>query len=502
MLRRTCLFTVAAVLIASSPVLAQDGAWSRLWERLSDWDGAGQVVVTTDYGDPYGERAYRRLINGLLDREFTVMQSREPGTLSGGQGLRADLRKTENGPVVAITQIKNGAIVALQPIGESAQSRTPARESRDTAEQSQVKPEAVTPKTETSNTGTSESRTRSSAQSGVQVDPRQPRRIDIDGRPKRLAVVSDANERLEMALLYNDRLDVVELDRGQLIDRGTHEAEARSGNALYVGVGDIDDNGDKEIAAVWGQDVSLNDATITRVSGRVLSADTAAPKVGPTDLYLRIVGNRLYSQARTDTNPFAGPVRRLTLRNGTLRAAEPSSAYADLDLYTATPIEDGTLAAWTGRGRLGLIAAGDRRTSGSAAVGLGVMSQPELMIRREKPQNLTGPEAGYGRIYDKAVPLPRRVIAGADGALYTIERSRSGGFAGLTGSTGRDQVVQLSMTRDGLRQTGSFGKLDWFILDFDLVDLGNGRQGAVVLANQAADGSRDAAVFLMGFPQS
>lgn len=484
MFRRACLTAAVALPLTASAALAQAGGWDRVWERLESWDGADQVVVAAQYENPYAVPAFQQLVNGLLDRGFTVLQSQEPENLPEDAGLHAELRETDSGPVVAVTRRSNGAIVALAPVSGGARTASGDAGQQATGEQRTT-------------------RERDADTTGVTQPARKPRRLDVDGHPRRVAVTSEPGERLSLALLYRNRVTVAALERGQFVRRASYEPESGTGAGLYVGTGDVNGDGRNEVAATWGQTMSLNKGKRTRVDSRVLGARGLDPVGGRYGGFLRIVDESLYGQQREDTETFAGPVERLRLDGGSLTREAARGVFSNADIYQATPISDGTAVVWTAPGRLQLSAAGSgAAVSASPALGLGEMQYPQVLTLREDPEIISGPEADYGTDYDTTVPLQRRVREGPGGGIYTIERKRSPGVIGLTSDRGKDRVVRLSAKQRGLREAGGFSRIDWFILDFDLIELQQGEPAAVVLANRSADGSSDAAIFLMGFPES
>ncbi|SDG29372.1 hypothetical protein SAMN05216241_10854 [Limimonas halophila] len=497
MFRRACLTAAVALPLAASAALAASGGWPQVWDRLDSWDGASKVVVASDYGNPYAVPAFQKLVNGLLDRGFTVLQSEDPDGLPDDAGLHAELRKTGSGPVLAITRRSNGAIVALAPVKGKPQPGAGQGASASGGQQTSAKGTQAT-------TGTGQATTtRSGGTQSTRQAAMRPRRLDVQGHPRRLAITSAPGETLSLALLYRNRLEVADLEQGQLVKRTSHRPGTGTGRALHVGAGDVNDDGATEIAATWGHDFSPEKGTVTRVHSRIFQERGLNPVGGDYRGFLRVVDSGLYGQRRTETETFAGSVERLRLSGGEVSREASDGAFAGADIFDATPVDDSTVALWTGPGRMQLGRRGSgSAVSASAAVGLGEMAHPWLLTMRDEPKVITGPEADYGTEYDKRVVLPRRVRVAENGDIYTIERKRSPGLMGLTGSRGKDRVVRLAAKQRGLRQAGGFPPLDWFVLDFDLVELERGGPAAVVLANQARDGSGDAAIFLMGFPES
>lgn len=488
MLRFT-LSIMAAVLgfLAAAALAAEGAGWDRIWTRLSAWDGGRVVTVQTDLPDPYASAVYRELVNGLLDRGFTVIQGVPDA--APPRGLLAEVRDTAAGPVVAVTARRDQALLVLEPLGAPARQMTaPAADEGAGSGQRLGARQVPAPTPLPAPRGTA---------------PQQ--RLDLQSRPHRLAAFTRPGGGTDFLLLHDDRLELARLEGGRLVVRDSVPAGAASTRALYVGAANLDDDPAQEVVVVWGQDRDIvKRGTYTKLLSRVYEADGGLlqAKSGNLERYLRTVGGVAFAQGRSVHAPFQGNVARLVRLGGGHRPRDADWSWGRRWLYDATPLADGRAVAWVDARHLDIVTeAGTAGRLREASTDLGEITHPKVFSRLKEPQSLTGPESGYGLKWTAEVALPRRVVLGRDGAVYTIDRDRSAGVLGLLGGRGQDRVVRLLPAAHGLRREEPFPGVDAFVLDFALIEQG-GTTSVALLANGRPDGSGAAALVLQGFPGS
>lgn len=472
-MRRWWLVAVMAPVLLFAAV-AQASGWDRLWQQLAHWEGAPSVELSTDLTDPYASAAYRQLVNGLVERGFTVHPA---GTAQAeAPGLRAELRRTDGEIVIAVSRTRDGALLLVDTLNAgpavaedpvAAQPAFPAR-----------------------------NRTAAPTPAG------EAQRLSIDGHPARLAALpGESGSGLELVLLYDDRLEWVTLDENGLMPRAGYEVGAAGADGLYVGAGELDGDPATEVAVVWGENKRvLTQGWNTRLAGQLLELEAGQirPEGPPLRGYLRLLGDAALAQGRGKHAAFDGPVRRLERdASGRFVAAGAAPQWQGRWLYSVTPLPGGRTAVWSEPGRLAVHASAD---PASAVLGeadeLGETGFPTVTVRLRNPTMEFGPQPGQ-REEQRAVALPPRVTVGRDGAIYIIQRARAELLSGLVPATGADRVVRLEPTAGGLRREAAHEPVEAFILDFALIE-GRGGQGLVLLLNDKADGSGEASLATFG----
>lgn len=475
------LLAMGAVAALLSATVAHAGGWERLWRQLDDWEGPPTVVLSTNLADPYASAVYRRLVNGFTDRGFTV---RPAGAANVPEpGLRAELKETDSGLVIALGRTRDGALLLVDTLQskEPAAGQPPAGGERPRARRDEGAPAA-------------------------RAEP--VRRLPIDGHPVRLAVLPGVagkpDDGIALALLYDDRLEWGRLNEGSFTRESRFRIETEGTDGLHVDAGELDGDTGLEIAAVWGENRRvLTQGWSTRLHGRLLEVDSEGirPETPVLERYLRAVSGSVLTQARSEYAVHDGPVRRLERNaSGDFVLGDIMPGWQARWLYSVTPLPQGRAAAWSAPDRLVIragLAPGSRPLD--AAEGLGTVRAPAVTVRLRQPRIGLGPEAGQ-REEQREVALPRRVVAGRDGAIYTIRRGRREILGGLEGSTGSDSVIRLRPYPGELRKEKVHEPIAAYILDFDLVErAGSSRRALVLLVNEQADGSGEASLVTLGF---
>jgi len=470
------LGVLACTLLLSA--VAQAADWDRLWRQLADWEGAPSVELSTDLSEPYASAAYRALVNGLVERGFTVHPA---GTAEAETpALRVELRQTGGGMVVAVSRTRDGALLLVETLnGDPATAENP---------------------------GATRSTSPAPDRTTAPLPAREARRLPIDGHPVRLAALPGRpGGALELVLLYDERLAWVTLDGNMLRPRAEYPVDRAGTNALYVGAGELDGDAAAEVAVVWGENRRIpTRGWNTRLDGRLLELDGGRiqPESPALQSYLRLLGDTALTQQRGRYTVFDGPVRALERDDGGRFVVDDAAPHwQGRWLYRVTPLPDGSRAVWSEPGRLSVHAGPDSAGTVLGEVdGLGETGYPTVSVELRNPTMDLGPQTGQ-RKEQRLVALPPRVAVGRDGAIYTIQRDRSQPLRGLVGPTGADRVVRLQLTDRGLSREAAHEPVEAFILDFALIE-GEQGQGLVLLLNEEADGSGEASVATFNLPGS
>lgn len=470
------LLVLAGTAVLLVGTAARAGGWERLWRQLDGWEGPPTVALSTDLADPYASAVYRRLVNGLTERGFTVRPADRADAPE--PGLRVELEETDRGPVIALTRTRDGALLLVDTLQAG---EPPAEEPPAPGDRPRVRRDDAAPATRAG----------------------RMRRLTIDGHPVRLAALPGAAENpgggVALALLYDDRVEWGRLDWDSFTRKGRFRIETEGADGLYVDGGELDGDPPPEIAAVWGENRRVpTRGWSTRLHGRLLQVDgeRIRPETPALRRYLRVVSGSVLTQARGEHAAHDGPVRRLERNaDGDFAVGESVPGWQGRWLYGVTPLPRGRTAVWSAPDRLAVHAGPDpgSRLLG-AAERLGEPGTPAVTVRLRQPDIGMGPDAAERR-NQREVPLPRRLVVGRDGALYTLRRGRREVLAGLTEPTGADSVIRLTPSAGGLRMEPTHEPIAAYILDFDLIE----RRGApgrtlVLLLNEEADGSGQASL--------
>jgi len=117
---------------------------------------------------------------------------------------------------------------------------------------------------------------------------------------------------------------------------------------------------------------------------------------------------------------------------------------------------------------------------------LGDFEGPGVAVRLKDPEYRTGFD---DMVAEEFFFLPRRMTRGMGGKTYTIDRGRRMPELALLGSpSGRDSVVRLSWNGRSLDLERPFPGVDYFILDFALLER-SVDSAAILLLNDKPDGS-------------
>lgn len=319
--------------------------------------------------------------------------------------------------------------------------------------------------------------------------------VALAGRPLRLAALAGPGASIDVLLSRGREVERFRLEGRTLTRAGSFLSPARRSRPLLLDAARPSPvGGDAVVAVVFGEDVqSIDQGTDTALHAFVLSAPAAgglAPVTGDLRQYVRIVEGKIYAQARGRHALHAGPVRAVEGPPDRLGPAEPPVPWAARWLLEATPLPGGADALAFEGGTPVLVArAGGAWEEGAGIVGdLGRVREPQLAVRLEQPVYRMGMDK-EGRQGETWHAVPRRVVAGADGAIHTLSRGRSRGAPLVGRATGEDAVVRLDRAGGELTLSRPYPGVEAWILDFALIERPGAAPAALLLVNDEEDGS-------------
>ncbi len=443
-----------------------------VWPKLEAWDGVRAVTLSTNLENPYAEEMYRQFVNGMTERGFSVVPLSD--AQKQNEGLVAELLETKTGIVLAISKASDHTLLLVESVssyrteGDSAQRQT----ARASANNAPTKPNTRT--------------------------------IKLAGHPQQIAALPvTADTGLNLALLYDDRLEWVAVEGDKALTRAQFPSGIKASRSLYVGSGELDGDPGHEIAVVWGQDRDIvGKGTYTRLFAQMVETrerelQSESPLMD--NVYIRVVNDRVLAQKSQQNEAFSGPVLSMTtdVDRFDLNGVEPG--WEGYWLYEITPMTDGSVAAWSQPGELSLFSPGE--TAGPSIGELGSVMHPAVAVRLSERRMVSADPAPASSVNETFEPLPRRVIV-RQSELYTIERGRKSRLAGLLEPSGQDRIVRMrrSAASEGIVKEEPFVAQDQYILDFTIESHPNGEASVVMLTNKKSDGSGPASLVVQEIP--
>lgn len=453
-----------------------------VWERLDKWDGPRHVLLRAKLPDPYASQTYRRLVNGLVDRGYTVIpETGEETAKRDRQGLSIELVQTDSGEIVAaVIDVAGGTLLLVAEIGDDRQT-LPLPSAGENLSDGNNRHRAAPSHDLTT------------------VETERPERVTLAGRPKRLAVLNSGQESgYSLALLHDDHLEWLYVARGQVISSVQAGSNISASRALFLDAGNIDTDPQIELVAVWGQDRDrIGRGTSTAIFGRVfeLQGDRLLPESPVIEAYLRIINDAVFAQRRSAFSAYMPGILRWRSGDAALTAADSVPyIFQNSDLYDVSPFTSGSYLKWTQRDTLRVIDVSANQPSlYGETPGLGSVEHPVIAVRLREPVIVGDPSPTMQR-KERLLPLPRRVIKDSTGSAYTIERRRRFGVLGFLGSTGNDHVIEIGLKTLDLRIEKPYPPVNDYILDFGIIKRSENKPEVVALVNEDANGSGQAAL--------
>ncbi|MFO7981875.1 MAG: hypothetical protein R6V08_00295 [Desulfuromonadales bacterium] len=464
------------LLLALSGVAAGSEESSSIDKALEAWSGERTVLLRTGLDDPLSSSLVQDLLAELVSRGYEV--SPAPLDALAEKGLILDVRDAGDAHVLALIRADEGTIIAYEKRSTHQASPVDHRgHSKDLQPAQKTGP---------------------SSESCL-----PPGLNELDSQPHSVALLDARDDRCSILVLNDDALLLYRASPRGLEKTARFPAPEQPSRALHLDAGDIDSDGEKEIAVVWGKDEkSIYEGADTRIHSWILHHSEGGFTRASEDLqgYLRITGENGYFQRRGRHTPFAGEVFSLTGdADGFTRGATVDWP-DDVGLYESTPIGDYRAFLIGDENRLGVMALGEGSTKAFLQMPetLGTFKGPEIAIRREEAEYRLG-LSKEDQIRTDYIPLPRPVAMSQDGDVYTVRRGRTEGIPLLSGSAGKDDIVRIVTTENGPDMLTPFDGISAFILDFALLETGEA-PSALLLVNEKPDGDGTAYLTLQTSP--
>ncbi|MEA3464844.1 MAG: hypothetical protein U9R29_02315 [Thermodesulfobacteriota bacterium] len=486
------LFCVATVVNAAS--------WPQVENRLQQWQGTKEISLPRGV-DPFEDELFAPVAETALMQGYMIL----PDGVATKTGLMFSTRETSRGKMLVLKRGEDGALLAMEKISVD---KAPAMLSTATAPaavapamatvvapSAPVKPAPMvqsvalaTPQRSIAPVIAATSTTLSVQHPALAI-PQSEVVFEMDGTPVQVVVWPVASGGVDLYVMYDDAVQRMHSDGGRLQLKERFEAPVSPVRALRLDIGDMDNDGQPELAAVWAEDIrGVSDGTNSLLHGWILSvAKDDSLQAISEDLtgYLALSGNQAYLQKRLEYAAFAPEVYALSLAGGAVTISEKPIRLDTRLLFDQLQWPDNNSAlVWNDDDRLMLVAQGSNtRIAGSTLLtDFGQYQGPTVSIPLQEPEYLSGFSAN-DRIMAREITLGRRMVQQQD-AVFTIVRGRTPGMLLVTRDSGADRLVKISKTGRGLNASYPFAAIDAFIVDFAMQG-----QEAVVLLNEKADGS-------------
>ncbi|MCD6527143.1 MAG: hypothetical protein J7K75_09160 [Desulfuromonas sp.] len=473
------------MLLLSSAVLAAN--WPQLEKRLQQWPGEKEVTLPAGV-DPFDDPLYASVVDLLLEQGFAILPT--AGEAKGG--LVLNFRTTSRGQMLLLKRASDGALLAMEkletvtvpqmnpltsgPITEPIVLRTAPRHS---SAQLIVPTPAMTTASVLS------------VQHPVQPSVAGEVLFELNGAPLQVVVWSTADEGLDLYLMYDGYVQRMHSNGQslQLLERFTPPLSVS--RALHLEIGDLNSDGQPELAAVWAEDVrGVADGTNSLLHSWVLTVSSPGIKAVSDDLggYIDLAAGQGRLQKREEYRSFAPEVYALSMDNGSVAVSGQPIAIGTRLLFDQLEWPDSQRAlVWNDEQRLMLVATSAKtRIPGSTLLtDFGQYRGPVVSIPLEEPEYRSGFSAN-DQVLAREVSLARRMVRRQDD-VFTLVRGRSEGMALIGRAHGADRLVAISSVGNSLQASYPFAAIEAFIVDFGLY--GAQVPQAAVLLNEKADGS-------------
>lgn len=495
---------VCALLCAATIVSA--AGWPQVENRLQQWQGTKEIALPQGI-DPFEDELFAPVAQTALMQGYMIL----PDGVTTTTGLVFSIRDTSRGEMLVLKRGEDGALLAMEKIRVAA---TPAVLSTATIARPQISPAMVsapvvapivpvqpapmvqsvalsTPQRSISPVIAATSTTLS-VQHPAPAIPQNEMVFEMDGTPVQVVVWPVASGGVDLYVMYDDAIQQMHSDGGSLQLGERFEPPVSPVRALRLDIGDMDGNGQPELAAVWAEDIrGVSDGTNSLLHSWVLSGGASGGlKAISDDLtgYVALRGDRAYLQKRLEFSAFAPEVYALSLTGEAVTVSETPVRLDTRLLFNQLEWPDNRSAlVWNDDDRLMLVAQSENtRIAGSTLLtDFGRYQGPVVSIPLKDPEYRSGFSAG-DRVMAQEVVLGRRLIE-QQGSVFTLVRGRSEGLPLVGRPSGADRLVQIDRSEHGLSAGYPFAAVEAFVVDFSVYDQGG--IAAIVLLNEKADGS-------------
>ena len=491
------LFCVATVVNAAS--------WPQVEHRLQQWQGTKEIALPHGI-DPFEDELFAPVAETALMQGYMVL----PDGVTTKTGLVFSIRDTSRGEMLVLKRGEDGALLAMEKIRVGAaptvlSTATVARPqplpamaaAPVVAPTVSVPPASMVQSVALSTPQRSISPVISATATTLSVQHPSPAIsqnevvFEMDGTPIQVVVWPVASGGVDLYVMYDDAVQRMHSDGERLQLKERFEPPVSPVRALRLDIGDMDNDGQPELAAVWAEDIrGVSDGTNSLLHSWILSvAKGDSLQAISEDLtgYVALSGNQAYLQKRLEYAAFAPEVYALSLAGGTVTISEKPIRLDTRLLFDQLQWPDNDSAlVWNDDDRLMLVAQGSNtRIAGSTLLtDFGRYQGPVVSIPLKDPEYRSGFSAG-DRVMARDVVLGRRLIA-QQGSVFTLVRGRSEGLPLVGRPSGADRLVKIDRSEHGLSANYPFAAIEAFVVDFSVYDQ-NGLE-AVVLLNEKANG--------------
>lgn len=476
-----CLIGLFCLLI-TSPSLAAGIPWPKIDKALTDWQGAKEMLLVSSADSPLETVAVQEVLEQVLQHGFAVRTSSEP--TAGGSGLILELREGRDSNMAILRRASDTAIIAFE---RQAPATLPAVTPPATPRTAAAAPvvQTTAPKV---------------AAPIVVVETRNisdlPGPVPLPGHPRSLAFLMEtAGHGLELALQNDSGVQRYHLRNNVLQPLGAYTTASNAIRGLYLESGDPDNDGQRELAAVWADDLQgIYEGTDSQLRTTILETAPQgfAASTGP-QAFMRLIDNKGLVQNRGTYTLYNGPVRSLNAADQGWEAGGQPVTWAHSNLFDITPLDDSTALQWTADKQLRLVAldSGLPLPGGTLLYDLGEFVGPRIAVPLETPEYRSG-LSKEDMVRETWSTLPPRISVASDGTAYTIRRERSMGLPLVGKPSGQDHLIALHWNGQRLMVTDPFPGMEAFILDFALVEREGHVKSALLLLNKKPDGNGEA----------
>ena len=492
------LMVGALLLIAT---VAGAANWDKIQQRLQSWPGAKEVTLPAEV-DPLDESPLSPLVNTLLEQGYALL----PAASTNKSGLVIETRTTGKGEIVALKRAADGALLAMERLPATVKA-PPAATSAPVTSPVAVQPApapatpvAVTPVPASTPTVVYVGKRKEMEVVSVQ-HPQQLQQspgeavFELNDTPMQMVMWPTSDGFYDLFFLYDNRIEKLHYSNGSLRPVATFATPVKPTRALHLDIGDMNSDGQPELAAVWAEDVyDVAAGTNSLLHSWILTVTDNGMTTISDDLggYIKLDNQRAFYQKRAEFKAFANKVYPLTMHNNRVTvAAEPVNSSSAQLIFDQLVYPDGKQSlVWNKNQRLILAAANsnERIVGSTLLTDFGQYHGPYVSIPLADP-GYRGGFSSTDRVLAKNVYLGRRMQMHND-TIYTIVRGRSNGMMLLGNTSGADKLVAITGNGTTLSTSFPFAAVDAFIIDFCVY--GNSAPKALLLLNEKADGSGSA----------
>lgn len=490
---------VCALLCVATVVSA--ASWPQVENRLQQWRGTKEITLPQGV-DPFEDQLFTPVAETALMHGYVIL----PDGATTNSGLVFSIRNTSRGKMLVLKRGEDGALLAMEKIGSTTLSTTTMAKTQIAATPSvaavaPVPPIPLAPIVQSVALSTPQrsispvitaSTTTLSVQHPAPAIAQNEIVFEMDGTPIQVVVWPVVGGGVDLYVMYDDAIQQMHSDGSSLRLGQRFEAPISPVRALRLDIGDMDSDGQPELAAVWAEDIrGVSDGTNSLIHSWVLSVTNGGGlKAISDDLagYVALTGSKAYLQKRLEFAAFAPEVYALSLAGDSVMVSEKPIRLDTRLLFNQLEWPNNNSAlVWNDDDRLMLVAQNkNTRIAGSTLLtDFGRYQGPVVSIPLKDPEYRSGFSAG-DRVMAREVVLGRRLIE-QQGSVFTLVRGRSKGLPLVGRPSGADRLVKIDRTEHGLSADYPFAAIEAFVVDFSVYDQ-NGLE-AIVLLNEKADGS-------------